>query len=412
MDNQVKIDSTIKLAQSYILLFLKEYINSDELSNIENLFKTCPIIIEQLNFKNNEFGNSSKIGGITIEDKIVISLDSINTINIKNEIELNKLLGTIIHEYAHKIRALKNQYGEMLEESFASIFAEVCINNARLKLSDNKENKIPFEMLNSVNYQKYESQIRALLYVLKQNKLDKKLIVEYIAGKQEKFKQTCLQIFGADFNNYFNSINDRNNENSEQLIIELITKYIKQNGLNISNYWENNNNQLTLDNLYFKGSPTLAKIVVNTGINYFNLEEHKFYKYYESSVKIADENANFIDQEKNTKIRKFIEEKFSLKGKSLEEIYDTIIDLCSTYIQHQNKNDEESKIFIAEIKKIIPDIEDFKSKFINLRISKQDKNIFNNLDLANVTYSDITLNMDKLLQVDTLGGIENEFRRF
>ena len=32
---------------------------------------------------------------------------------------------------------MNNQYGEMLEESFASIFAEVCINNARIKLRNN-----------------------------------------------------------------------------------------------------------------------------------------------------------------------------------------------------------------------------------------------------------------------------------
>ena len=49
----------------------------------------------------------------------------------------------------------------MLEESFASIFAEVCINNAR---KDNEQ----FEMLNSVKYQRYESEVRGLLYVLKQ----------------------------------------------------------------------------------------------------------------------------------------------------------------------------------------------------------------------------------------------------
>ena len=78
--------------------------------------------------------NQQKFGGIAEKDKIVIGLSDVDKVSINNEYELNKLLETIIHEYVHKIRSLKNQYGEMLEESFASIFAEICINNARLKL--------------------------------------------------------------------------------------------------------------------------------------------------------------------------------------------------------------------------------------------------------------------------------------
>lgn len=214
--------------------------------------------------------------------------------------------------------------------------------------------------------------IRAILYVLKQNGLDYNLIAKYIAGNQEKFKQSCLQIFGEDFNNYFNSLNSRDNNRTEQIIIELIANYIKQNGLNISNYWKNNSNQLTQDNLYFKGSPTLSRAVVNCGIESFKPEEQEFYKYFESSVKVSNDNDSFISQD---------------------------------------RDDEESKIFITEIKRIIPDIESFKTKFISLRVSCQDKNIFDNLDLANITYSDVMINMNKLLQTkntdnDELGGIK------
>lgn len=195
------------------------------------------------------------------------------------------------------------------------------------------------------------------------------------------------------------------------MIIELIANYIKQNGLNISNYWKNNSNQLTQDNLYFKGSPTLSRVVVNCGIESFKPEEQEFYKYFESSVKVSNDNDSFISQEKVDRIRQFIETKYSLKDKSVDEIYDTIIDLCSAYIQYQNRDDEESKIFITEIKRIIPDIESFKTKFISLRVSGQDKNIFDNLDLANITYSDVMINMNKLLQTkntdnDELGGIK------
>ncbi len=400
MDIQEKLNSVVKLAQSYIFLFLKEYLKEEQLLNIKNLFANCPITIEELEVKNNEFGKTINIGGNAQEDKIVINLTDIKNVNINNELEINKLLGIIIHEYAHKIRALNNQYGEMLEESFATIFAEICINNARLKLNENQDNKEIFEMLNSVNYQKYESQVRALLYVLKQNNLDQKIIAEYIAGNQEKFKQLCLEIFGPEFINCFNSLNSQNNGNSEQLIIQLLTNYLKQHELNISNYWQNSN-KLTQNNLYFQGSPTLAKAIVNCGIASFKKDEQKFYKYYESAVNVAKENENFINQEKVERIKQFIETNFSLKQKTREEIYDTIVDLCSTYIQHQNRENEESKLFIEEIKKVIPDIDDFKTKFITLRVAGKDKNIVANLDLNNITYEDINLSMNKLLQIES-----------
>lgn len=405
MNNQEKLNTLVRIAQSYVLLYLKEYTPQESIDNVENLFMNCPVMLKTLNNGTSEFGKTSQIGGFAQTDKIVISEKDIEHTNLNNESELNKMLGTIIHEYAHKIRALSNQYGEMFEESFASIFAEVCINNARIKLNEQQKNMEPFEMLNSVNYQRYESQVRALLYILKQHNLDQKLISEYIAGNQDNFIQICIQVFGEEFKEYFDSISSRNNSNSEQLIVELITNYIKQKGLNISNYWHNNN-KLNEDNLYFRGSPTLAKAVINSRIDSFSQNDQEYYRYYESSVDVADESEKVVSQERINRIRNIIEEKFSLKGKSIEEIYDTIIDLCSAYIQHQNKDDEESKIFINEIKIFVPDIEDFKNKFIKLRVAGVDTSIFDGLDINSITYSDIYLNINKLSQTDEFGGMK------
>ena len=39
MSNDEKLNIAVKIAQSYILLFLKEYMNPDEISNIEQLFQ-------------------------------------------------------------------------------------------------------------------------------------------------------------------------------------------------------------------------------------------------------------------------------------------------------------------------------------------------------------------------------------
>lgn len=43
-----------------------------------------------------------------------------------------------------------------------------------------------------------------------------------------------------------------------------------------------------------------------------------------------------------------------------------------------------------------------KTKFISLRVSGKDKNIFDSLDLDNISYSDIISSMNKLLQIDNM----------
>jgi hypothetical protein len=68
-------------------------------------------------------------------------------------------------------------------------------------------------------------------------------------------------------------------------------------------------------------------------------------------------------------------------------------------------NIEESKIFIEEITKFVPDIDAFKIKFVSLRVSGKDKSIFDNLDLNNLSYADILSNMNRLLQSES---VENE----
>lgn len=401
MSNEEKLFRCTDLAQSYIMLFLEEYMNYEQLQGVRDLFINCPVVIGHNAREVNEFGKITNIGGTSESDKISISLSDIEKVNITDEVSANGLLGVIIHEYAHKIRAINNEYGEMFEEAFASIFAEVCINNARAKLGNDGDKQELFEMLDSVNYQGFESQVRGILYILKQHGIDKRLIAEYIAGSQEYFKQICIQIFGDAFIDYFNTVSSRNNSTSETMLISIITQYIKQRGLNISAYWSKDGNQLSEDNLYFRGSPTLCRGVVAAGKESFKLEEQEFYKHYEYSANVADENSARISQEKIDRINQVIETKFSLNRKSIEELYDTIIDLCSTYIQHQNRDDEESKIFIGEITKLIPRIDELRTKFVSLRVAGLDRNIFENLDLDNITFDDIIRSMNSLLNIQT-----------
>ena len=87
----------------------------------------------------------------------------------------------------------------MFEEASASIFAEMCINYSKVKNHDSK-NKL-FNMLTSVDYQRAESQVRAILYTLKQRNMEISMMTEYILGDENKFKQVRIDIFGGSFEN-------------------------------------------------------------------------------------------------------------------------------------------------------------------------------------------------------------------
>ena len=262
--------------------------------------------------------------------KIVISTSKAKISYNSNKRDLDNLLGTIIHEYSHRIIMLNNRYCLLFEEAFASIFAEVCINNAKIKLNNNND---LFNIRDCIEYEQVRAEVIALLFVLKEKGLDLQLIAEYVAGDREKFKQTCIQIFGDDFAKYYESISYYYNKNTEEQVIELLTNYIKQHGLDIKKYWNHDFDTIKEDNLYFLGNPIISLAVTRAGREAFPPEDLEYYKRSEYSAKVAIQERELIEQERIDRVRNFIEENFSLKGNSLEEIYDRVCDLCAFYIQ-------------------------------------------------------------------------------
>lgn len=397
-----KLKQAVNIAQNQILLLLNNYLTPEQIFQIKELFKNCPVEYQEISKESSMFTKCKNVAGLATKDKIIINIKSIKYTDLSIAIERDNLVGTIIHEYAHKIRSLNNNYGEMLEESFASIFAELCINNAKLK--DKSLEQEAFTMINSYNYQKYESEVRAILYILKQHNLDKQMIVEYITNQDSKVKSIGEQILGPEFSSYFKVISSRDNQNSEALLINLIAKYIKEHGLNLKSYWEND--QSLENNLYAKGSKTLSKAVVKAGIDSLFEEQKEYYKicqyvadYQKKEEKL--DNEAYLDNIRNTIINKY-----NIKGKTKEEIYDIIVNLCSDYILFKNRDDKDSKTFINELEKMFPKIEDFKTKFIRLRRVGKDREVLENIDINNLTYNEI---YDKInLLVDSL---ENNISR-
>lgn len=406
-----KLNKVVSIAQEKILTLLNDLHNEQAVVKAQTVFSSCPIVLETIDVQKNEFGKTTQVGGYATPDRIAISQNDIQKINLNTPQELENLLGTIIHEYVHQFRRVDSQYGNLFEEASASIFAEMCVNYSKVK--NNEQNNTLFNMVQSVDYQKAESQVRGILYVLKQKNMDISMMTEYILGDENRFKQICSQMFGSSFDNYFNQANNTPTHQqytniSEEMITQILTDYVKNNQLSYRNYWKNNN-VASSTNLYFSGSPVLVQSVANAGISAIRDDEQDLYKAFEYTAKVNQEQSQFIDDEKRTRIKDKLNQSINLSGKSEDEIYDSLVDICSTYIQNKSNDSEESIIYVEELKKIIPNIEEFADTFKQLRVSRLDSSILENMDLSNISFGQIYDKMSLLMPKSQTSKVEKNF---
>jgi hypothetical protein len=392
-----KLNTVVSMAQEKIITLLTDIHNEQAVAKARAVFSNYPIVLENIEVQKNEFGKTTQVGGYATSDRIVINQNDIQSIDLNTPYELDKILGTIIHEYAHKFRT---SYGNLFEEASASIFAEMCINYSKVK--NNEQSNELFNMGTSVDYQKAESQVRGILYVLKQKNMDIGMMVEYILGDENRFKQVCGQIFGSSFDTYFTqanstSISQQFTNESEKIITQILTDYIKNNQISYKDYWSSGKNIASPTNLYFSGSPVLVQSVVNAGIGAIREDEKDLYRTFEYTSRVNREHSQFIEDEKRTRIRNKLEQSFNLSGKSSDDIYDSLVDICSTYIQHKSSDSEESIIYVEELKKLIPNIEEFSDTFKQLRVARLDSTILDNMDLSSISYSQIYDKMVSLM---------------
>lgn len=392
-----KLNTVVRMAQERVITLLTDIHNEQAIAKARAVFSNYPVVLENIEIQKNEFGKTTQVGGYATSDRIVISQNDIQRIDLNTPYELDKILGTIIHEYAHKFRT---SYGNLFEEASASIFAEMCINYSKVK--NNEQSNELFNMVTSVDYQKAESQVRGILYVLKQKNMDIGMMVEYILGDENRFKQLCGQIFGSSFDTYFSqanstSISQQFTNESEKLITQILTDYIKNNQISYKDYWSSGKNIASPTNLYFSGSPVLVQSVVNAGIDVIREDEKDLYRTFEYTSRVNREHSQFIEDEKRTRIRNKLEQSFNLSGKSSDDIYDSLVDICSTYIQHKSSDSEESIIYVEELKKLIPNIEEFADTFKQLRVARLDSTILDNMDLSSISYSQIYDKMVSLM---------------
>lgn len=395
-----KLDTVVKLAQSRILTFLGDFTNAETITKVNEVFNKYPILIGEEQKEVSSLGKKTTVGGVATGEDIRIPKSDLLYLSLDEEYEVDRLLGAIIHEYAHQFRKINSQYGEMFEEAYATIFAETCINYSKIKNFDKKPNTEMYHALTSVEYRRAESQVRGLMFALRNKKMDIRLMLEYILGNEKYFQQACSQIFGQGFNEYYNEVinlqeNRQHSNKSEQLLVELITNYIKENDISVKKCYQNS--ELDLAHLYSINSPVFIQSVVNAGQSSLRPEEQELFSTFEYSAKINREEKQFIVDEKLTRIQNMISQKYGLSGKTPEQVYEALVDICSEYIQFKNRTDEESMIYLDEVRKVIPNIEEFSATFKQLRVSGLDKKVIENLDLTNLSYSSIFATMDSLI---------------
>lgn len=413
----------IKEAQELILEFARDYFDEKVVADVIKVLRETPVTFLDPH-ADNRLGvvapregiyDFAAVGGYASDEGLFLP-NSVFSYDKDAEFARDVTIGLIIHEYAHKLRGINSQYGYMFEEGFVTIFAESCMIHSELKKQQAKGEKLKQPAVynnTSWKYNKAESQVRSILYVLNQHGLDMRLIGEYIFGNQNIFKQKCVEIFGSDFATYFDLANSRNDqyynnyENSEQnseiMLINLISNYINQKGLNLSNYWDENHIVQ-----YNRLAETLCKGVARAEITSVKEEDKEAYGLFVSSANRLNKEAEEVIGDRIDRIKRVVESKYSLSGKTKEEIYNTIEDLCSEYIQRRNSDKKENQIFIEELKKLIPNLEDFAKSFIELRHFIISPTSLDGIDISNgINYHQIVSVVSSSLEQYKLQAVEN-----
>lgn len=389
-----------KLAKDMIYSFINEYISPEEAKKAQELLDQIPIeLLTEMPKETNEFGKKDNICAYATRDGIVyLTKGSVSSCNSKDPYSMNAFLSTLIHEYCHALRRKQNkEIKGYFEEGFADFFAEICTNY--MKLKTNQGNTL-FEM-NSVRYYTRASrQLKSIMFCLKEQGKEMEAIDEFLLGDDNKFLEICTDVFGREFVDYFNQVKsmDLNVNYSQEVLVNMFSKLVEEKKVDLNNL-PKDLTQLSKDSLYFVSNYLLVKSKEkNEQLSKDDNEEIDEIEEYESEY----------DNDRDNRIRRHIENKYSLEGKNEEEIYETILYLASDYIQKKGLTDEENIIFIKELKDQIPFVEDFAELYRELRVERKDKEILDNLELEDISYEKIYSKMQSMKPKEELSPEEQK----
>ena len=191
-----QINSIKKEAQEIIRYFVKDFFEEDVLRKVEKIFDEYNFEIDYDEPEDdepirtcmyNDFNNK------TIYLKETYCKKAMDDISI---------IGNIIHEYAHSFSRFlsKGNVNDVVEEAFADLFSEICINYYK-----NKGKKITSVSKGIDNNEKYKQRtsykdhgifLRSIIYALGDEEKDTEAIGYYLFKSKKSFVDICEEIFG------------------------------------------------------------------------------------------------------------------------------------------------------------------------------------------------------------------------
>lgn len=326
----------VYLAQRMVKEFVKDVYTSaptDKLEAIEITFNRTNIIFNKLpeNY-NMEIDEESKT--ITIAEK--------------RRHNQNKLLGYVLHGYAHCFSNMhKNENkDEILEEGNADIFVDLVVNNY---IKNHPFESFGFHVDKNYSiestYTEANSIIRSRMYVLEKLKIDKKMLLEFLLGDKEKYLKNIFN--GAQKNDEFNlnEFYEKNkfalqNINRESLYYKkntILPMYILQEKIPNENILEKEYSELEL----------IKKCFNYERINKINVDElDDFINIMQDTDKVQDNLEEFIQEELNNLTD-------MEKRMSADNIIENVLVIC----KYKKLNNDIAKQILEIIQYLINDLE-------------------------------------------------------
>lgn len=381
---QEKFDKLTNLAHEEMFNMFREYADPEKVAQFRQILAITPIVYRELD---------PQIGGFTNGHEIVINKSPVKSCNMNSYIELNRVLHTIIHEYGHRFRKTASKNAGLFEEGAANLFAEICI-NYWAKDHDTGPDTIYFRQASTREYEKGEDQVRTILYVLKQKDMDITTLCEYIYDGEENFVDKCSQVFGDDFEEYYEEAKKmrpghiRGNR-SEEMLTKMVVRLIQEHKISLKDYQR-------MAELYTFHNPIICRAIVEAGKEALLDDEKELYDYFVEENERYKEIDESFDRKERDDIKQIING-YNLSDKTAQEIYDIILEVCSSYTQKKEITNDQTVHYLSELKKLIPNIDEFTEKYRKLRELRQDDKILDNMDLEDISFDKIFAKMESML---------------
>ena len=87
-----KLNTVVSMAQEKILALLTDLHNEQAVAKAREVFSNYPVVLETIDVQKNEFGKTTQVGGYATPDRIVISQNDIQSIDLNTHHELESML--------------------------------------------------------------------------------------------------------------------------------------------------------------------------------------------------------------------------------------------------------------------------------------------------------------------------------